>query len=359
MAIQRHLGALITLIGFVLAATALLPLLAVDWWWVRMGDFPRLQLLILYLIVLPMLFPFRRNLAAKIAGGLLLVGVGIQVYWIFPYLPIAPTAVEAARSETASSRLRILTANVLQENEDPKPLLDLLRREQPDVVVLCEVNERWMADLAPLDALYSYRLARPLDNTYGIALYTRLDVTRAEVTTLVQPDVPSIDAVVRLPSSHEVRLLAVHPMPPLAGRDTTLRDAELVRAGLTVADSTSAIVLGDFNDVGWSRTTHLFQSVSGLLDPRHGRGLFPTFSARSPILRYPLDHLFHSDDFRVAQLRRLGDIGSDHFPFFAELSHEPRAATTQAAPALDADDVEETRRLLKAADEKRASGEDR
>ncbi len=34
----------------VLAVTAFLPLTNVDWWWVRIGDFPRLQLLITYVL---------------------------------------------------------------------------------------------------------------------------------------------------------------------------------------------------------------------------------------------------------------------------------------------------------------------
>jgi endonuclease/exonuclease/phosphatase (EEP) superfamily protein YafD len=69
----------------------------------------------------------------------------------------------------------------------------------------------------------------------------------------------------------------------------------------------------------------LFQKISGLLDPRIGRGFYNTFHALQPFLRFSLDHLFHSQEFRVRRLQVLPDIGSDHFPFFVSLSYEPDA----------------------------------
>ncbi len=82
-----------------------------------------------------------------------------------------------------------------------------------------------------------------------------------------------------------------------------------------------AIVAGDLNDVAWSRTNELFQEVSGLLDPRVGRGLYSTYNAHRPLLRWPLDHVFFEPSFEVEALRRMGHIGSDHFPVFISLCH--------------------------------------
>ncbi|HBL44471.1 MAG TPA: endonuclease/exonuclease/phosphatase [Planctomycetaceae bacterium] len=341
----------------ILAITAFFPLLLVDWWWVRIGDFPRLQLLVCYIVVLLTLIPFRRKITAKIAAAVLCAGIGIQLFWIFPYLAIAPHEMETAQSQNTETRLRILTANVLQKNTDAAAVLELIDREQPDIVVLCEVNQRWISDLAPLETKYSYHLTHPLDNTYGMAFYTNLRVKSAEVRGLVKREIPSIDATVLLRSGKEVRLFAVHPNPPRPGEDTTKRDAELVLVGREVSKSKSAIVLGDLNDVGWSRTTNLFQEVSGLLDPRKGRGLFATYDATSWIWRYPLDYLFVSDDFRVAEIRTLPDIGSDHFPLFVELSYEPEAAASQEGPDLDSGDQEDAAEAVQSARKKHPSPE--
>ena len=44
-----------------------------------------------------------------------------------------------------------------------------------------------------------------------------------------------------------------------------------------------------------------------------------TFHARIPVFRWPLDHLYHSGHFQLAEITRLPYIGSDHFPLFTRL----------------------------------------
>lgn len=326
--------------------TALVPLLPVNWWWVRIGDFPRLQLAIFYAIGLVSLTPYWRRKSARIGLAAYVVCIGIQAYWIYPYLSVTPNEVEWAQSDDPAARLRIMSANVLESNRRAEALLQLVEQQNPDVLVLLEVNQRWIEDLKPLESRFRFHLTHPLENKYGMALYTNLEVISAEVRAMVLPEIPSIDATLRLRNGTPVRLFAVHPNPPRPGEDTTKRDAELVLVGREVKDDPTVIVLGDLNDVGWSRTTDLFQEVSGLLDPRIGRGMYSTFDAKSWIWRYPLDYCFHSEDFRVAEMKRLPYIGSDHFPLLVELSHEPAARQTQEGQELDQGDREDAQEAV-------------
>jgi endonuclease/exonuclease/phosphatase (EEP) superfamily protein YafD len=141
----------------------------------------------------------------------------------------------------------------------------------------------------------------------------------------------------------------VHPTPPSPTENDSSaeRDAELVLVGRDVASrQVPAIVCGDLNDVAWSRTTRLFRKVSGLLDPRRGRGLFNTYHAGWFFMRWPLDHLFHSRHFTLVEMRRLASIRSDHFPVLVRLAYEPEKYPCQSAPKADAEDHKEAREKL-------------
>ena len=334
------------------ALTAFLPLLPVNWWWVRIGDYPRTQLLACYgtLAVLVGLFMPRRGAAAAL--GLLLGACAVQVVFIAPYLPLAPREVQDAERAGEAPAIRVMTVNVLQKNDRYEAVLDLVEEVDPDVLLLLEVDDRWLTELASLSEHFSRELLEPLSNTYGMAFYTKLPVERIELRHYVRDDIPSIVADVRLADDTLVRMYGVHPNPPRPGENTTKRDAELILVGDDVRKwDGPALVFGDMNDVGWSRTTNLFQEVSRTLDPRKGRGFYSTFDATSSWLRYPLDYLFHSDHFRLRRIERLPDIGSDHFPLVIDLSFEPEAQSSQDAPDLSGDDREDAAEAVEQAEQ--------
>lgn len=110
------------------------------------------------------------------------------------------------------------------------------------------------------------------------------------------------------------------------------------------------MVFGDLNDVAWSDTSRLFQRISGLLDPRIGRGLFNTFNANHWWLRWPLDHIFISDDFMVCDLKRLPHIGSDHFPVYGKFQYSPRAKMEHDKPTPEHGDLREAAEKIEAAE---------
>jgi len=245
-----------------------------------------------------------------------------QAWWIVPYTWLFPVEVKNANNFDSKERIKIITANVLMTNRNAKELLELVREYQPDILVTLESDVWWQTQLDILEIDYPYTIKCPLDNFYGMHVYSRFPMMNCQTEYLVEPDKPSMHALTFLPSGHKIRIHFLHPAPPspTENEKSSERDAELIIVAKSVADTdVPVIVTGDLNDVAWSETTRLFRKISGLLDPRVGRGMFNTFHADYWFLRWPLDHLFHSQHFTLKSIKRLRSFGSDHFALYTEL----------------------------------------
>lgn len=318
------------------AAATLLSLSRRSHWIFRMGDFPRVQLAALagasgaaYAAWCSRGRP--RDYAVVAADAAI---VAWQLARIHTYTPfVAPTVQRCSEDADPDSRIVLMMTNVQMENEEHQRLLDLVAQVDPDVLLAVEVDEKWARSLDRLSDRYEHVVRHPRDNWYGMQLMSKLELIEPQIEFLVQDDIPSLHTRVRLRSGVEIVLRGLHPRPPEPIRDqpSAPRDAELVVVGRDIGHNKDVptIVAGDLNDVAWSDTSQLFVRLSGLLDPRVGRGFFNSYNARSPLFRYPLDHVFHSNHFKLVRLERLRAIGSDHFPILIELQFDPDAAREQ------------------------------
>lgn len=346
--------------GMVLVVVTVLPLLRSDAWWIRIWDFPRTQIVVLLLAAIIgslALFGFHRPTIIGFVT-VMVAALGYQAWRIYPYTPLhSVEALDADQCEP-KSRIRLLVANVLVDNRNAQPLLALVRDVDPDLVLLMETDTWWDGQLAPLAKDYAHVIRHPQDDSYGMHLFSRFALVEPQVRFLLQDYVPSIHTGVTLPSGEIIDFYGVHPTPPPQD-DTGRRDAELLMIGkLTREAPRPAIVAGDLNDVAWSRTTRLFQKISGLLDPRIGRGLYPTYNANWPLLKWPLDHVFYEDRFTLLSMERMPDIQSDHFPFFISLCLRPGAASRQEAPSPEPGDSEAANEAVQEGRKKARTGED-
>ena len=297
-----------------------------DEWWFRGADFPRLQILALGLFsFFAMLFAIPKwTLTTELLFVGLVAAIAYQLKMVLPYTPIWKKQVQKVKPEqiNENQQISLLVANVLTPNDKYHLLLEHIDTLKPDVVLTLESDSSWQNALVHIEQDYPYRVPVPLDNLYGMHLYSRLPLHDTEVKFILSDEIPSIHASVTLRSGIQVQLYCLHPKPPspTEAKDSTLRDAELLIIGDRIKDlDESCIVMGDLNDVAWSRTTRLFQRISGLLDPRVGRYFMNTFHADYRLLRWSLDHIFHSTDFGLVEMKRLSHIGSDHFPIYVVL----------------------------------------
>jgi endonuclease/exonuclease/phosphatase (EEP) superfamily protein YafD len=345
---------LLLTVSWVLIIASVLPFVRREAWWIRVFDFPRTQILIAALTILPVQF-FLHGDGAFHAFTLILLALcaGYQCWEMSAYTRLRPVQSMPYESDDPERRLRILTANVLMTNRNFDAYLRIIRREDPDLVVLAEPDPVWEEALRVIEPDYSWTMKCPIANTYGMLLYSRLPLEDQQIRFRVEEDVPSFSAFVRLRTGDRVELHCIHPRPPHVGVDTVERDAELVLVAKEVRNSPHPIIVtGDLNDVAWSHTTRLFLRISGLLDPRLGRTFCNTFHAGHPLLRWPLDHLFHSRAFRLVRMSRLEKTGSDHFPVLVDLSFEPEVRHDQERPEADREDFQEAVEKIETAREK-------
>ena len=324
-----------------------------DEWWFRGADFPRLQILALGLFsFFAMLFAIPKwTLTTELLFVGLVAAIAYQLKMVLPYTPIWKKQVQKVKPEqiNENQQISLLVANVVTPNDKYHLLLEHIDTLKPDVVLTLESDSSWQNALVHIEQDYPYRVPVPLDNLYGMHLYSRLPLHDTEVKFILSDEIPSIHASVTLRSGIQVQLYCLHPKPPspTEAKDSTLRDAELLIIGDRIKDlDESCIVMGDLNDVAWSRTTRLFQRISGLLDPRVGRYFMNTFHADYRLLRWSLDHIFHSTDFGLVEMKRLSHIGSDHFPIYVVLQTGRIFEQQQQELEQTADDEQEAKEAI-------------
>lgn len=346
---------LFLLIYAVLISTvSFINLLPIDYWWIRIWDFPHFQLMVLAStglvawLLISHLFVWPHLLTPSLLTAALLH----QAWLIYPYTSLHRVQVPRRRHKAQvndDNTIRLLIANVFMENTRCPELRLLVRKHKPDVLLVLEGNETWRKALEEIDDDYPYQQLIPLENTYGMLFYSRFPTRQMRVHYRIQDDIPSISTQLQLPSGQWFYFYGVHPMPPSPTEHyrSTERDAELLLVGHEARQQKGPVIVGgDLNDVAWSHTTRLFGRISGLLDPRIGRGLFSTFHAHYFFLRWPLDHVFVSHHFVLNEIRRLPNGGSDHFPMLVSLTYAPDPNRIDDVPQAEEADIEEMHEKL-------------
>lgn len=316
-----------------------------DHWWIRGFDFPRVQIAILICANIGLaLYVYQFDaLWNYLLFGTLCLGLIYQCVLIYPYTLFSKKQVIKYQGDKSEDNISILVSNVLTPNKNYNKLIDLVLSRDPDILLTLETDERWEKALSPIEERYGHCVKVPLDNLYGMHLYSKLPLENTEVKYLVQDDIPSIHGSLRLANGKKASIHCIHPRPPSPGesKTSTGRDAELLLVGREIdRDADRVLVFGDLNDVAWSRTTELFLKMSGLLDPRRGRGFFNTYNANYILFRWPLDHVFHSNDFTLVEMAREKNIGSDHFPMYIKLNYAPKAKRVQEDLKINGEEEE-------------------
>jgi len=327
--------------------TPFFPALENQHWFFRTADFIRLQSIFIECVLLACFLYFEEDYStfSWILLVCLIVAIIYQFEKVFPYSPLYPRKRPNFQSD---GMLSILAGNVLQTNTNYEKFISEVKKHNPDLVLTMESNKAWEKGLSEIEKTHPYSVKIPLENFYGMHLYSKKELKNVKINYQIEDDVPSIYFDYPINKTTDVFFACLHPAPPSPTENETSkeRDAELMVTGNHIRELKKPVVVcGDMNDVVWSRTTRLFKKMTGMIDPRIGRGFFPTYHAKYFFMRFPLDHLFHTKDLYVKVMERTRAFGSDHYAMYYEIHHKNKKAHPKN-PKLNGDDKEEVEELI-------------
>lgn len=123
----------------------LLPLAKLNDWWIRIFDFPRLQIAVISTLVLVLTLLVRQDpgsvqnlwLTALTATTL------YQAFRMYPCTPLHGKQVQDSRRTNPDSTLSMLCANVLMSNRNAAGLRRLIEENDLDLIFTAETDAWW------------------------------------------------------------------------------------------------------------------------------------------------------------------------------------------------------------------------
>lgn len=308
-------------LSILLLVLTVLPKIPSSYWVFRVPDFGKIQ--ITYFTVFTIVLGFFLThhpyfLYVQIGLAIILIYHSIT---LIKYTPLFKVK-KYHQGQHASENCHFISANVYQFNTEYERFIQLIKKNKPEIFLTMESNGDWEKAMRVLENDYPYQHKVTLENTYGMHLYSKIEIEKATTHYFVADDIPSIEAHMKTKDGYRFVFFGVHPPPPSPTEEETSkeRDGDILSVAKRVHDGIDkpVIVVGDFNNVAWSKSSILFRKTSHLIDPRIGRAFISTFHAKYRFLRFPIDLMFHSEDIFIKELKTLENFGSDHLPVYCE-----------------------------------------
>jgi len=222
--------------------------------------------------------------------------------------------------QAASPRLKALLINVSRSHGDPERVIEFVRRNNPDFIVIEEVSPKWRQELGPLEDTYPHRVMRTREDDFGIAVLSKRPFLSSGIVHLGSAEVPSVYGQFEVGGA-TLTLVGTHPLPPAGPVQSRHRNDQLEQLPAFVGQFDGPLLLlGDLNVTPWSYHFRKLLNDSGLRDAGKGRGIRPTWPAFAFPFLIPIDHCLHSDGIIIAA-KSVGDnVGSDHYPVIVEFA---------------------------------------
>lgn len=310
LSVSLHPSGLLTAAGFVACSATLFGFLGRFSWFLDLFSHFRVQYLIGLNILGVFLLVARRFKTAAVFFAFASINLGFV-------LPLYLDG-HVAESERAGI-LRAMLINVNTRLGDAERVKHTIQEFDPDIIVLEEINARWVLDLQWLDNSHPHSRVQPREDNFGIGLFSKHPLAKSSIVYIGDASVPSIVATIDI-GLHKLGVIATHPPPPWGAAYSRWRNEQLEELPGYISSSLPLILLGDLNVTPWNHHFRKLLKRAELIDSSEGRGIQPTWPNYNPLLWIPIDQCLHSRDVTVLNKRIGADVGSDHYPVIVDFA---------------------------------------
>ncbi|MGH3681150.1 MAG: endonuclease/exonuclease/phosphatase family protein [Natronosporangium sp.] len=238
---------------------------------------------------------------------------------------VVPRMLPATAPPAGGPPLRVMTVNLYGGAGDTGTVVELVRRHRVDVLTVLELTGSDAGRLATagIDALLPHQRLLPGDSVEGSGIYARFPLSpAADLERDSRFEMPAVR--LRVPGADPVELLAVHPVPPVAGQIASWRH-ELRTLPPATPDGPVRVLAGDFNaTLDHAPLRALIASGYADAGDATGAGLVGTWRDLRPVGRLlpavPIDRVLVDPRVAVNDLSVHPIPGSDHRSVIAHLT---------------------------------------
>jgi len=238
----------------------------------------------------------------------------LNLYQIIPFYIPVKNDISLKQNEDS---IKLLQLNVLVSNKEYEKVRNLIKKYDPDILMLNEINRNWVEALSNSLSDFKYQIELPRNDYFGMAVYSKFECDLEE-RYFESSETPYIIANVQ-DNDKRFTLIFTHLCSPQNLKLFEYRATQLDE--LTKLSLKNRFILaGDFNLTNYSSYYRNFLKTTKLVDSRKGFGLQHSWPTFTPIFRLSLDHYFVSKDIKVIDRKVLESVGSDHFPVLIKLN---------------------------------------
>ena len=231
--------------------------------------------------------------------------------------PVGST--RTAGDTSTAATLGVVSFNLGHGYQERSAVTDYLKALDADVLIFLEYSPAWHAHLKAELGRYAFAVAEPMENAFGIAIYSKVALAGTRVLRFPASNIPYIRGSIAT-SAGPLDLLALHVQWPMTPSTFKHRNRQIETIAALAADSENPFVAcGDWNMTPWSGW-YRFLRETGLHDGPSTHTLAASWPAGLGPAGISIDHCFATRGARIHRRQPGPALGPDHRPIVVRLT---------------------------------------